>query len=107
RASRVEGRVAAGQNTATRVEEVGTQRDVLARDILLVGAVAVVTTDHAGVGRRPLGPVDPAVFEGDLLRRVVSRGQTADERGDVPGLGIDDHDARAVVLQPNGPNGLV
>src|SRR5207245_10531411 len=42
--------------------------------------------------------VNPSAFEGDRLRRVVAGRQSADERGNLPGLGIDGHDARAVVL---------
>src|SRR5467141_4331750 len=107
RAVRAEVRIPARRHTTTRVEYMTAQRNVLTRDVMLIGATAVVATDHAGVGRRPLRPVNPAVFEGDLLRRMVSRGQTGDEPGDVPGLRVHGHDARAVVLRPNGPNGLV
>src|SRR3989441_10184481 len=74
------------------------QRNVLTRDVMLIGAIAVVATHDPGVGRRPLRPVDPAVFEGDLLRRVVAGRQSGNERGNLPGLGIDGHDARAVVV---------
>src|SRR3989442_1704277 len=63
-----------------------------------IGATAVVPTHNPRVGRRSLRPVDPAVFEGDLLRRVVAGRQSGNERGNLPGLGIDGHDARAVVL---------
>src|SRR5438445_12410633 len=83
------------------------QRNVLTRDVMLIGATAVVATHNPRVGRRPLRPVDPAVFECDLLRRVVAGRQSADERANLPGLGIDGHDARGAVLRPNGPNGLV
>src|SRR6266853_2079357 len=93
------GRVPAGLVAITGVKRVLAQRNVLTRDVLLVSATTVVVTDYAGVGRRPLRPVNPAVFEGDLLRRVVSRGQTGDKRGEVPGLGVHGHDARAVVLR--------
>src|SRR5205807_4319270 len=92
------GRVPAGLVAITGVKRVLAQRDVLARDVLLVLATAVVVTDHAGVGRGPLRPVNPAVFEGDLFRRVVAGRQSGNERGYLPGLGIDGHDARAVVL---------
>src|SRR2546425_4551876 len=74
------------------------QRNVLTRDVMLIGATAVVPTHNPRVGRRSLRPVDPAVFEGDLLRRVVAGRQSGNERGNLPGLGIDGHDARAVVL---------
>src|SRR5438132_7943677 len=74
------------------------QRNVLTRDVMLIGATAVVATHNPRVGRRSLRPVDPAVFEGDLLRRVVAGRQSADERGNLPGLGIDGRDARGVVL---------
>src|SRR6267143_935038 len=73
------------------------QRNVLARDVMLIGAIAVVATHDPGVGRRPLRPVDPAVFEGDLLRRVVAGRQSGNERGNLPGLGIDSDDAGAIV----------
>src|SRR3989454_9326258 len=65
---------------------------------MLFGAAAVVATHNPRVGRRSLRPVDPAVFEGDLLRRVVAGRQSGNERGYLPGLGIYGHDARAVVL---------
>src|SRR5258708_21907006 len=65
-------RVPACQMAVAGVERVLAEHDVLARDILLVLAMAVVWTDYAGGGLRPFRPVDPAVFEGDLLRRVVS-----------------------------------
>src|SRR5439155_22437903 len=74
------------------------QRNVLTRDVMLIGATAVVAPHSPRVGRRTMRPVNPAVFEGDLLRRVVAGRQSADERGNLPGLGIDGHDARAVVL---------
>src|SRR6267378_6787204 len=73
------------------------QRNVLTRDVMLIGATAVVATHNPGVGRRPLRPVDPAVFEGDLLRRVVAGRQSGNERGNLPGLGIDSDDAGAIV----------
>src|SRR5437016_12736276 len=85
------------------------QRNVLTRNVMLIGATAVVETHNPGVGRRSLRPVDPAVFEGDLLRRVVAGRQSGNERGNLPGLGIDGHDARAVVLSIccRRPDGLV
>src|SRR5437899_12776223 len=78
------GRVPAGLVAITGVKRVLAQRNFLTRDILLIRASAVVVTDYAGVGSRPLRPVDPAVFEGDLLRWVVARRQASDEWDDVP-----------------------
>src|SRR6266446_5088846 len=74
------------------------QRNVLTRDVMLIGATAVVATHNPGVGRGALRPVDPTILEGDLLRRVVAGRQSGNERGNLPGLGIYGHDARAVVL---------
>jgi len=58
---RVERRVAARELTISRIEDVLAERDILARDIGLVLAAAIVETDNAAVGRRPLRPVDPSV----------------------------------------------
>src|SRR6267378_7024337 len=107
RAVRAKVRIPARRHTTTRVEYMTAQRNVLTRDVMLIGATTVVATHYPGVGGRPLRPVDPAVFEGDLLRRMVASRQSGNERGNFPGLGIDGHDARAVVLQPNGSNSLV
>src|SRR5947207_957995 len=60
------------RHMVARVEPVLAQHDVLTRDIRLVRATAVVVAGHAGVGRRPLGPVDPPVAEGDLFGRVIA-----------------------------------
>src|SRR5438034_8384081 len=98
RAVRAEVRIPARRHTTTRVEYMTAQRNVLTRDVMLIGATTVVATHYPGVGGRPLRPVDPAVFEGDLLRRVVAGRQSGNERGNLPGLGIDGHDARAVVV---------
>src|SRR4029453_18108556 len=46
-----EWRVAARLHPATRVEHVAAKRDVLAGDVRLIQAAAIVTTDHAGIGR--------------------------------------------------------
>src|SRR5207247_2702984 len=82
------------------------QRNVLTRDVMLIGATAVVATHNPRVGRRSLRPVDPAVFEGDLLRRVVAGREAADEGGDDPRCWIHGHDARAVVVS-GCPDALV
>jgi len=92
------GGVAAGHDPATRVENIVAQLDVLARDIRLVLAAAIVTADDAAVGRRPLRPVDPPVLEGELLGRMVAGRQRGDERRDPSGERIDGDDAGAVVL---------
>ena len=60
---------------------------------MLVRAVTIVATDNAGVGRRSLRPVDPAVLELELLGGMVAGWQPRDERSDGAGLGIHDHDA--------------
>ena len=73
--------------------------DVLARDIGLVLAAAIVEPDDAAVGRRALRPVDPPVSsECELLGRVVTGRQVGDKRGDRPGRRVHDTDARTVVL---------
>ena len=46
-----EGRVAARHLPAAGVEHVIAQLDVLARNVLLVRAAAVIATDDAAVGR--------------------------------------------------------
>src|SRR5437773_7738521 len=67
-----EGRVAAGLDAATGVEDVLAQHDVLTWDVLLIGATSIVTADHATVRRRSLRPVDPIVFERELFRWMVA-----------------------------------
>ena len=62
---------------------------VLAGDVVLVAAAAVIVPGHAGVGRGALRPVDPAVLDHDLLGRVVTGGQPGDERRDGPVPEID------------------
>ena len=106
---RAEGRVSARLDlrSTTRAEEVVAQHDVLTRNVRLVSATPVVTADNARVGRRPLRPVDPAVFEGDLFGRVVAGRQAADEWGNFSARGVHDHDAGAVVLCPRRANRLV
>src|SRR5207249_5610548 len=86
------GRVPACLDPTSGVEEIVAEDDVLTRDIRLVHAAAVVATDHTRVGRRPLGPVDPATLESDLLGRVIAGRQAGDERADAP-IRIHDHDA--------------
>ena len=88
-----EERVPTRLHTTTRVEQIVAQHDVLARDVRLVEAATVIATDDARVGGRPLGPVDPVAFDGELLRRVVACRQADDERRDLPGFGVHEHDA--------------
>lgn len=96
---RVERRVAARELTITRREHVLAQRDVLARDIGLVLATAIVETDNAAVGRRSLGPVDPSVTpESQLLGRMVTGRQVDDERVNYPGHRVHGNDPRTVIL---------
>src|SRR5438552_11602739 len=71
-------RVAAGLHPAARVEHVVAERDVLAGDVRLIRAAAIVTTDHAGIGRRPLRPIDPPSLELHLLRGMVAGRQPHD-----------------------------
>ena len=97
-AGHAEGRVAACLYPAARVEHVLAQLDILARNVWLVRAAAVVATDDAAVGGRALRPVDPVILERELLRRMVARGQTRDEWRNRPGHWIHGHDTRAVVL---------
>ena len=93
-----ERRVAARLHPATRIEHVVAQHDVLARNVWLVRAAAVIATDDAAVGRRALRPVDPVAVKRQLLRRVIARWQTCNERRDLPGHWIHGHNARAVVV---------
>ena len=51
---RAEGRITTGLNPASGVEHIVAQHDILARDILLVRATAIIATDDAAVGGRPL-----------------------------------------------------
>ena len=89
---RAEGRVAARHHPATRVEHVIAQHDVLARNVLLARAAAIVAADDAAVGGRALRPVDPVILERQLLRRVIARGQTRNEWRNRPGHWIHGHD---------------
>ena len=73
------GRIAARIFAAARVKDVLAERDVLAGDVVLVHAAAVVAPDDAGVGRRALRPVDPVVLDVDLLGRMIAGGQPRDE----------------------------
>src|SRR6478672_2925555 len=59
----IEGGVTTRHFPAARVEQVVAERDLLTRNIRLVCAAAIVETDDAAVGRRSLGPVNPAPFE--------------------------------------------
>src|SRR5437899_8380965 len=101
-----EGRIAARQLPGPRVEHILAQNDVLTRDILLVRAAAIVAADDTAVGRRPLRPVDKPTVEFELFRRVVTRRQSVDERGNLAGRRVHGHDARAVVL-PSGMGRLI
>src|SRR5437899_9800111 len=64
--------VATGFHSTSRVEDIIAQHDILAGNVLLVRAVAVVPPDDAAVGRRPLRPVDPPTLKRQLFRRVVA-----------------------------------
>ena len=97
-ASHAEGGIPARHHSATRVEDVLAEHDVLTGNVLLVLSAAVVSADDAAVGRRPLRPVDPPVLEGELLGRMVAGRQRGDERRDPSGERIDGDDAGAVVL---------
>src|SRR5262245_47578766 len=92
-ASRAELRVTAGHHPAARIEHVLAQHDVLTGDILLVRAATVVTANDTAVRRRSLRPVDPAVLERELLRGMVAGRQSRNERGDLPRLRVDGHNA--------------
>src|SRR5205823_5128321 len=58
----------------------------------------VIKPDNAAIRSRPLGPVDPAIFKGELLRRVIAGWQTRDDRGHGPRVNVDRNNARAAVL---------
>ena len=73
------GDAGAGMQLGVDVEHGAAEGDVLAGNVLLPVAAAVVTAHHARVGGGPLGPVDPAVLDQDLLRGVVAGGQAGDE----------------------------
>src|SRR5262249_60699308 len=51
---RSEGRITTGFHPTSGVEYIVAQHDILARDILLVRATAIIATDDAAVGGRPL-----------------------------------------------------
>src|SRR5579871_6046810 len=101
-----ERRIAARLRRA-RVEHVLAQDDVLAGNVLLILASAVIQADDAAVGGGTLRPVDPAVAERELFAGVVARRQSGDERRDLAGLGVDGHNSRAVVLTVMRVGGLV
>src|SRR6266446_7784264 len=102
-----EVRIPARFDAPTGVEHIIAELDVLTRNIVLVLAAAVVTTDHAGIRRRALRPIDPLAREGDLLSRVIPSREPRDERCDMSALGVHDGDAGAVVLRPRGTDSLV
>src|SRR5258708_32153002 len=79
-----EARIAACLYPAARVEHVVTQHDVLAGNVRLIGAPAVVATDNSAVGCRPLVPVTTAIFEAQLCRRAIARWHARDERLTLP-----------------------
>src|SRR4051812_8275375 len=79
------------------IEPAVAQRNVLAGDLVLVDAAAVVVTGDARVGGGALRPVEPAVLDHDLLRRMVTGGQLGDDGRDRSGGQADSQDARAVV----------
>src|ERR1051326_1632197 len=54
-------------NPAARVKHVVAQNDVLAGNVLLIRATAVVAPHDAAVRGGALRPVDPAILEGELL----------------------------------------
>src|SRR5262249_13687533 len=91
---RVEGRVAARELTVTRRENVLAQCDVLAGDIGLVLAAAIVETNNAAIGCRPLRPVDPSVAaKRQVLSWMVTGRQVGDERVNPPGRRVHGNDA--------------
>jgi hypothetical protein len=73
------------------------KRDILAGDIGLVRAAAVVATNNAAVGGRSLRPVDPPAFERELFGGVVTCWKVGDEWRDLPGHRIYRDDPRTVV----------
>src|SRR5437660_2459911 len=94
-------REAARHVPIARVEDVVAQRDLLAGDVVLVAASAVVVAGHPRVGRRALRPVEETVLDDEQLGRVGAGRQAVDEpihRGgrQVPSR-IDRDDARGVV----------
>src|ERR1041385_5112508 len=74
-----------------------TERDLLAGDLVLVAAAAVVVPGDARVRRRALRPVDPVVLDEDLLGRVVAGGQASHHRSDRSGGQAHLPDARSIV----------
>src|SRR2546425_395420 len=68
--SHAEGGVPTGFHPTPGIKHVLAQYDVLTRDILLVCATSVVTTNHAAIGRRPLRPVDVVAVERKLFCRM-------------------------------------
>src|SRR5215510_13713483 len=76
-------RVSAAHVAITGVEEVATEGDVLAGDLVLVASGPVVMTGDAGVRRGALRPVDVATPDQHLLGGVVARGEPGDEGDDL------------------------
>ena len=105
RTRHAEVRVSAGLNRLlgrfpgvnNRSKRVLTQRDLLAGNIVLIAARAVVEPGHPGIGRGPLRPVQPPVLDEDLLGRVVAGRQPDDHRVYRSTRDVHGHDARGVV----------
>src|SRR5438067_7191269 len=92
-----ECRITARRYSFSRYEYVIAQNDILARDIGLICAAAIVQSNDAAVGRRALRPVNPPVFERQLFRRMIASWQSGDERVHLPGIRVHSHNPRAVV----------
>src|ERR1700680_2031643 len=95
---RAEWRIAAGRHAAARIKKMAAEGDLLAGDIRLVRAAAIVAADYATICRRSLRPIDPAVVERQLFGRVVAGWQSTNKWRDRPGRRVDGDNAGAVVL---------
>src|SRR5262249_8712072 len=86
------------KGTEARREYVLTERDVLTGNVRLVLATIIVEADVPAIGGRALRPIDPAIFERELLGWMIAGRQTGDKRRNDPGIQVDGNDARAAVL---------
>src|SRR5262249_36750913 len=85
--------ITARQFSSTGIEHVVAQHNILARNILLIGASAVIAPHDSRVGGRPLRPISPAICKGEWFCGVITRGQASDEGEALPGYRVHADDA--------------